>query len=372
MDREPLQPVTSSVPEPASGRGRLRGQRFASVLFAAVAVAAGVWTLRTFLPAITWAGVLAIASWPLYSRLKSRSPAPLRKGALAALCTLAIGLLVIVPVVLVGIELGRDVRYLLQHPDDLSPANLVSADWLARLPLVGPQIGAWWREHAVVSDEGLPILRDLNRADLLVFGRDLGAQLLRRATTFVLTLVVLFFIFRDGEAIAAALLRASARVFGPRGARVARQIAASVHGTVDGLVLVGLGEGLALGIAYHFAKVPHATLLGAITAGAAIIPFGAFTVFSIASAILLVRGAIFAAIAVFAFGLAVLAVADNVVRPLVIGNATTLPFVWVLLGILGGVETFGLLGLFLGPAIMAVLILLWREWTAPAEAAEGH
>ncbi len=72
-----------------------------------------------------------------------------------------------------------------------------------------------------------------------------------------------------------------------------------------------------------------------------------------------------AAIIVFAFGMTVAFAADHFVRPVLIGGATKLPFLWVLLGILGGVEAWGLLGLFLGPAIMAALILLWRDWTKP-------
>jgi len=69
------------------------------------------------------------------------------------------------------------------------------------------------------------------------------------------------------------------------------------------------------------------------------------------------------AIGLFAFGMVVIFIADHAIRPVLIGGSTKLPFLWVLLGILGGVETFGLLGLFLGPAIMAALILLWRDWT---------
>ena len=93
------------------------------------------------------------------------------------------------------------------------------------------------------------------------------------------------------------------------------------------------------------------------------IPFGAPLMFGAASLLLLAQGATIAAAAVLAFGFAVVFVADHAIRPVLIGGATRLPFLWVLLGILGGVETWGLLGLFLGPAIMAVLILLWREWT---------
>ena len=72
-----------------------------------------------------------------------------------------------------------------------------------------------------------------------------------------------------------------------------------------------------------------------------------------------------AAIVLFAIGLAVTFSADHFIRPVLIGGATRLPFIWVLLGILGGLEVWGLLGLFLGPASMAALILLWREWTGP-------
>jgi predicted PurR-regulated permease PerM len=170
--------------------------------------------------------------------------------------------------------------------------------------------------------------------------------------------------------VAAQVLTASAKLFGPRGERVARQMVASVHGTVDGLVLVGLGEGVLLGIVYYFAGVPHPVLLGALTAVAAMIPFGAPLVFGIAALILLANGTVVPAIVVVVSGFVVTFIADHFVRPALIGGTTRLPFLWVLLGILGGVESFGLLGLFLGPAVMAALILLWREFTQGAEAVE--
>ena len=104
-------------------------------------------------------------------------------------------------------------------------------------------------------------------------------------------------------------------------------------------------------------------LMGLATAIGCIVPFGAFVMFSLASALLIYKGALFGAVFIFVLGLAVLTAADNVVRPYVIGSATRLPFLFVLVGILGGVEAFGMLGLFLGPAIMAILVDLWREAT---------
>lgn len=145
----------------------------------------------------------------------------------------------------------------------------------------------------------------------------------------------------------------------------------SVHGTVDGLVLVGIGEGFILGVAYVIAGVPHPTLFGLFTAVAAMVPFGAAVAFGIAALVLLVQGSVVSAIVIGVLGMVVTFIADHFVRPVLIGGATRLPFLWVLLGILGGVETWGLLGLFLGPAIMAALMLLWREWAGEGEGPAG-
>jgi predicted PurR-regulated permease PerM len=108
--------------------------------------------------------------------------------------------------------------------------------------------------------------------------------------------------------------------------------------------------------------VPHALLFGVITMVAAVIPFGAALIFAIAACLLLAKGTMAGAIAVIAIGLSVVGVADHFVRPALIGNAIRLPFIWVLIGIFGGVESFGLLGLFVGPAVMAVLVMMWREF----------
>jgi predicted PurR-regulated permease PerM len=97
-----------------------------------------------------------------------------------------------------------------------------------------------------------------------------------------------------------------------------------------------------------------------------VIPMGAPVVLVIAALLVLAGGHTVAAAVLLGAGMAIIFIADHAIRPALIGGTTRLPFIWVLLGILGGVETFGLLGLFLGPAVMAALILLWREWTGDA------
>ena len=92
------------------------------------------------------------------------------------------------------------------------------------------------------------------------------------------------------------------------------------------------------------------------------VPFGAAVAFAIAAIVLLAVSKVVGAVVVVVLGSIVTFVSDHFFRPVLIGGATRLPFLWVLLGILGGVTAWGLIGLFLGPAILAALILLWREW----------
>jgi predicted PurR-regulated permease PerM len=167
---------------------------------------------------------------------------------------------------------------------------------------------------------------------------------------------------RDGEKIVVALRIGSRRAFGRAGESVADQAVQAIRGTVNGLVIVGFGEALILGLTYAFAGVIHAALLGLLTGLLSVVPFGAMIAVAIAAGLLVASGQVAAAAIVAAIGAVVIFLADHFVRPVFIGGATRLPFVVVLLGILGGIEAWGLIGLVLGPALMAVLMLLWREW----------
>jgi predicted PurR-regulated permease PerM len=307
--------------------------------------------------------VFAIALWPLYQRTQRRWPPGRHNLLLPSLWTLAVALLFLVPLGFVGFELGHEAHAIARWAQEARTNGLPVPDWLPHLPFAGNRVAAWWQTNLTDPRASAHLLGRVNRGEAMSVGKEVGAALMHRAVLFGFTLVALFFLFRDGASVRDQMARASRRAFGPPGERVGRQVIASVRGTVDGLVLVGLGEGVLLGVVYVLAGVPHPVLLGAFTAVAAMIPFGAALAFGLAALLVLAKGATIAAVAVFGSGLAVTFIADHAIRPVLIGGATRLPFLWVLLGILGGVETWGLLGLFLGPAIMAALILLWREWT---------
>lgn len=337
--------------------GRL--QRNARTVLVLILVGLGLWVVHNLLPALIWASIIAIALWPLYGRAVRAWPAGAHI-ALPSLFTAAVALVFVVPLLLLALQVSRDAHDFMEWLHGLEQAGVPAPAILAHLPF-GTQISSWWDQNLARPFSSGALINRLNRSSVVSLTRELGAKFTHLAIIFAFTLLTLFFLFRDGQRVAAQMLRASARLFGPRGEPLALQIVASIHGTVDGLVLVGIGEGIVMGIAYGFMGVPHAGLLGAVTAVAAMIPFGAAVAFGGASLFLLAQGSVGLGILLFALGLVVVFVADHFIRPVLIGGATELPFVWVLLGIIGGVETYGLLGLFLGPAVMSALILLWRE-----------
>jgi len=323
----------------------------------------GLWTLFDFVRPLIWASVLAIAVWPAYQGVRQRCPSGGHDLLVPAGFTLLIGLVFVLPLGLIATELGREAHGIIDWAMQAQRQGIPAPEFLARLPIGRDAITSWWQANLADPKNLSDLLGRLNRGEVVNYSREFGLQLLHRIVVLGFTLLALFFLFRDGDTLTQQMQRASRRAFGPSGERLGRQIVASVHGTVDGLVFVGIGEGVLLGIAYAIGGVPHPTLFGALTAVAAMIPFGAPLVFGLAALLMLAQGTMLGAVALFAFGMAVAFVADHAIRPVLIGGATRLPFLWVLLGILGGVESFGLLGLFLGPAIMAALILLWREWS---------
>jgi predicted PurR-regulated permease PerM len=346
--------------------GPIRAQRVAWVVFAFALIALGLWTLQEFLAALVWAAVLAVAFWPSYQRTRRRCPTGHHNVLLPAVFTLGIALVFVLPIVVTGLQAAREAGTVFAWIESARRDGIPVPDFISHLPFFSAQAHNWWQDNLADPDAASDLLSRLRRPEYMIAGRQVGIAILHRLVIFGFCLLTLFFLFKDGDAFAMQLRRAGARAFGPIGERIGRQTIASIHGTVNGLVLVGLAEGLLLYMVYLAVGVPRPTLLGMATAVGAMIPFGAPLIFGLAALLALTWGSMAGAIVIVVMGSVISFVADHFVRPILIGSATRLPFIWVLFGILGGVTTWGLLGLFVGPAIMSALILLWREWTETA------
>ena len=345
-----------------------RRQSVARFVLVIALILLGGWIIHGFFEALAWATVIAIAIAPFYAWIELRWPGLRRWALLPALTTLIVGLVVLVPVSLGlfrAIAEAQDVAHWFANARE---NGIPVPQWLAQLPFGRDAAIAWWQQHLATPEGAHAQFARINNESLMYHGQKIWWSLLHRSVTFFMMLLTLFFVLRDSELLIAQIKSAGQRLLGPSGERIGLQVVQSVRGTIDGLVLVGIGEGAVMTVAYVALGVPHPILLGVATAVAAMIPFGAALMYLIAGAELLMLGSVTRAIAVVAIGLAVVAVADHWLRPVLIGGATRLPFIWVLIGILGGVETLGLLGLFVGPATMAVLVMLWREYVEHAAA----
>lgn len=337
-------------------------QRFGRMILAIGLALLATWMLWSFLPAIAWAGVLAIATWPLYS-IGQRH---LGQTWTAATLVTAITFVLLVPMLLIGMEMAREAGAIIQWAQSIAVSSPTPA-WLSNLPLVGTRLASWWRSFTAGSPNTADLSARLDLPAIVEWARTLGGEVAWRLTTLALALLILFFIYRDGEKFIEQAMTISDRLFGRAGGRLGASMITTVRETVNGQLFVGLGEGFVLGIAYAVCGLPHPLLLGALTVVLAIIPFGAPLLVAAASLILVIQSDTIQAFGLLVFGSFVF-LAEYFVRPLLIGSSARLSFIWVLLGVFGGLSAFGIIGLFLGPAILAALIALWRELAAPSAA----
>ena len=333
-------------------------QRIARTVLIIAVVTIGVWMLRHFLPALAWAAVLAIATWPLRARLAHHG---VGETTIALVLTLVFGLLLVLPLIWIAFEGAREGGALMRWVHELRQDGIGTPDWVSQLPFIGNSAAAWWQANLADPEAARALFGRAETGGVVAVTRAVGIQLATRLTILVFTLLALFFLYRDAHGVIEEAEAIAERLFGPPVRRLGKDTVEAVRGTVNGLVLVGLAEGVLLGIAYMLAGLPHPVLLGLATAVLATVPFGAPLVFVGGALVLLAQSHTTAAIALVVFGAVLVFVADHFVRPVLIGNSTRLPFFWVLLSIFGGLESFGLIGLFLGPAIMSILMTMWRE-----------
>ena len=336
-----------------------------SLVAAGILLLAGLYTLHEFLPALVWAVVFAIGVWPLFDRAATRWPSH-RKGLLPAVVVLAFLLVFVVPVTLVAVPLAHDAHGMAQWVEEARLRGIPTPPILGRLPY-GAYLSTQWQNNLGQPGQISLLTARTVQGGLIATGRKFATQALHRLVLLGFTLLTLFMLLREAASVVEQIKVASRRAFGPAGENIGRQMVLSVHGTVNGLVLVGLVEGAILSVVYVIVGVPHATLFGLFTALLAMVPFGAAVAFGIAALVLLAANNVVGAVVIVVAGAIVSFIADHFARPVLIGGATRLPFIWVLLGILGGVSAWGLVGLFLGPAILAALMLLWREWVGSQE-----
>jgi predicted PurR-regulated permease PerM len=241
------------------------GRRIAGVAAALGLLALAVWMLATFLPALAWSVVLAIATWPVFVPLRERTGPTWA----AVIMTVLIAVVILAPLTYAAIEAGREYGTVVRWIGELRRHELAVPEWIANLPMIGATVAEWLDSR--LRGEQSPF-SGIDVSAATEWGRIIGGQAVRRIATLFFALLIVFFVFRESDSLLRQMQAAGHRLLGPSAQRFLEVAAAAVRGTVDGLLLVGIAEAVLLGIAYKLTGVPHPALLGVVTGVFSVVP----------------------------------------------------------------------------------------------------
>jgi len=320
--------------------------------------------LRPFLSAVIWAAVLTYSTWPLFERLKKRVGG--REGLAAAIMILAVACILVIPIAVLAwsmadqiVRVAGVVRDWFEHGLPPLPA------WVGDIPVLGGRLVQRWHDLFQTGDLNQNLSPHLAtaRAQLLIVASTAANGLLE----LLLSLLLAFFFYCHGSEISAALSSMGVSLTGERGRRLIDVVASTVRGVVKGLLGTNLLQAILGALGFWIAGVPGAMLLGFFVFFLTVIPFGAALIWLPAVLWVANTGRSGTAVLLAIWCVLIFGILENIARPFLVGRGGTLPSLLILLGMLGGMSAFGFLGVFLGPALLALVYTLVEEWCAPVK-----
>lgn len=385
----------------------------------------GFYILKPFMTAIMWSVILGFSLWPA-QRLLTRWFRG-RKTIAAIVVAITVSLLLVGPIVLLGFgladdaeKLGNTTKVWVESASDKPP------EWISKIPVVGDEVNERWTQFAqtrkvwlksidkgmrevpkrpkIIEEDGTitepdPLPADAPVITVPVVPLDPNATLEEVEADFidderlfemlgkffawarswlvgatvavsmgvfqiVLSIILTFFILRDGQELGARVAVAASRIAGARGQRLITVAGNTVRGVVYGIIGTAVAQGILAGLGFGLAGVPAAALLGVLTFFLSAVPVGPPLVWIPATIWLFSEGKTGWAIFVLVWGIFIISGVDNIIKPYLISHGSKIPFVIVFMGVIGGALAFGLVGVFLGPTLLAVAYRVIEEWSS--------
>lgn len=333
-------------------------------------VGTSFWILKPFLGAAVWAAMLVVATWPLFLQLERRLGG--RRSLAVAIMAAALLLLLVVPLWLAIDTLVDNADRIAAWGRALAEHGLPPPpDFVQSLPLLGEKLAGLWREVAAAGPEGLvgrvtPYAANIGKW-LVAEAGGVGAMFVQ----FLLVVVLAAVMYGSGEAAAAKLHRFGRRLAGERGENAVVLAGGAIRGVALGVGVTAIVQTALGGIGLAVAGVPFAGFLSALMLMMCIAQIGPMLVLLPAVGWLFWTGDTGWAIFLLVWSV-VVGTLDNFLRPVLIKRGADLPLLLIFAGVIGGMLSFGLIGLFIGPVVLAVTWTLLEAWVAdalgPAEA----
>jgi predicted PurR-regulated permease PerM len=308
--------------------------------------------LAEFAMPIFWALVFAVVLFPLFTYLRAKT----QNSSLASFITILITLVLIFgPLSAIGNEVTGQAISMYQRLAEDPEVYTVA---LVQTPFVTDTLAFFNIEAEDIAER----LVEGGRAGLAWIATEafhIGTTTFTVVVKVIVMLYLLFFFLKDGERLALYVERLV-----PLGSRQERELfsrfSITTRSIVKGTVVVALVQGIIGGLLFWMAGIPNAVLWGTVMALLALIPaLGPALVWLPAGIILLVMGNILGAVILLAGGGIIISLVDNVLRPILVGRDTNMPDPLILVAMLGGLATFGIGGLIIGPVIAAFCLSMW-------------
>jgi predicted PurR-regulated permease PerM len=328
----------------------------------ALLVVGCIYVLRPFMAAVLFAAILCLFTWPVYHRLWLLLG---RRDTWAAIImTLLLLVALILPMAYLAMnladsaaklfdELGYTLRNLQPH----------APDWMRSLPVIGNQISRAWEQTNANHEELMKLLQQLYEP-MRAFGLRAVQMVAGGFLQLSLVVFVAFFFYRDGAKLVKNLIVVVRRLGGELGEEMLVLSCNTVKGVMLGIFGTALAQSLVAFLGFMVAGAPVPLLLALATFFLSVIPVGPPLIWGGASLWLYNHGEYGWAIFLALYGLLAISTVDNVIKPILISHSSNLPLLLIVLGVLGGAITFGFIGIFLGPTLLAVGLTLISHWVA--------
>jgi predicted PurR-regulated permease PerM len=331
-----------------------------SVLFIGMLIALNYWILKSFLPSFVWAVMIVVATWPLMLRLQAWLGG--KRGIAVAVMSLALLLILIVPFTLAIVTLLDNADMIKSSAESLKAKGLPPPPgWVSGVPLAGPRLSESWQELASAGPEGLSARVVPYAGKIVNWFVDQAGSVGMMIVQFLLTVIICAILYSSGEPAAGAVRRFTRRLAGQQGDDVTVLAAKAIRGVALGVVGTALIQSLLGGIGLALSGVPAAAVLTAIMFILCIAQLGPVLVLVPAVIWLYWSGQSLWGTVLLAFTV-VAATLDNFLRPILIKKGADLPLLLIFAGVIGGLIAFGIIGLFIGPVVLAVTYTLLGAW----------
>jgi predicted PurR-regulated permease PerM len=338
---------------------------FLVILILASLIAGSLWVLLPFLSALIWATMIVVATWPLLLNVERVTGG--RRIVATAFMTLVMLAIFIVPF---GVAVAVLLNGAIEGVDLIRTATTEGMPgppaWLAAIPWAGPRLVAEWQELAAGGPEGVVALLQPYALATASFALRATGGIGLVIIHFGLTVVIAAILYANAEAAARGVILFARRIGKDRGENAVRLAGQAVRGVALGVVVTALVQSLISGFGLWIFGVPRAGLLLAVIFVLCVAQLGPLLVLVPAVIWLFWSGSIVPGVLLAALT-AFVGIIDNILKPLLIKRGVDLPLLLIVAGVIGGLVGFGVVGLFIGPVILAVTYTLLETWVKEGE-----